>query len=333
MSAVLSAGEWMAREEAALLPTYQKFPFVLERGEGCWVYDSEGGRYLDLYAGHPVCLLGHCPPEVAQAVSEQARKLLFYSNLAYTSVRAEAAEALVALCGQPGSKVFFCNSGAEANENALRLAWQTSGRSKIIATEGSFHGRTAGALAATGLAKYRKGAKGLATGVVHIPFGDLEAASKAIDHDTAAVILEPIQSMAGAVTPPEGYLKGIEKLCHKNGAVLIFDEVQTGLGRVGARSAADLYGINPDIMTFAKGLASGVPCGAILVGERTARGVKSGDLGSTFGGGPLACAAALATLQTISERRLWENAAAREAQIRKTFHWPALKDRGGLLLV
>lgn len=325
---------WTEREDAALLPTYQKFPFVLERGEGCWVFDDAGGKYLDLYGGHAVCLLGHCPPEVTDALDKQARKLLFYSNLSYLKVRAQAAEALVSLCGEKGSKVFFCNSGAEANENALRLAWKTTGRPKVVATAGSFHGRTAAALAATGLGKYRKGAAGLSLGVTHALFGDLEAAARNIGPDTAAVILEPIQSMAGAVTPPEGYLKGLERLCRERGALLIFDEVQTGLGRVGARSAASLYAVQPDIMTFAKGLASGVPCGAILVREGPGQGVKSGDLGSTFGGGPLACAAALATLKAISGRKLWENAAAREAQIRATFRWPALKEiRGkGLLL-
>ncbi|MBI4371535.1 MAG: aminotransferase class III-fold pyridoxal phosphate-dependent enzyme [Elusimicrobia bacterium] len=325
---------FMKEEDACLLPTYEKFPFALERGEGCWVWDEAGSRYLDLYGGHAVALIGHSPAEVAEAVSLQARRLLFYSNLVYSRIRAEAAKALVGLCGEPGSQVFFCNSGAEANENAMRLARAATGRPLIVATEGSFHGRTAGALAATGAAKYRKGVAGLGSDVVHVPFGDLPAAEASIGAATAGVILEPIQSLGGAVMPPAGYLKGLEDLCRRKGALLIFDEVQTGLGRVGERSAALAFGVRPHLQTFAKGLGSGVPAAATLAVADAAAKVRPGMLGSTFGGGPLACAAVAATLRTLSQRRLWENAAAMEALIRETFRFPRIKEiRGkGLLL-
>lgn len=324
----------MKDEEEYLLPSYEKFPFALERGEGSYVWDEAGNRYLDLYGGHAVALLGHSPPEVVAAVSEQAGRLLFYSNLAYSKIRAQAAKSLVELCGTKGSQVFFCNSGAEANENALKLARASTGRTQIIATEGSFHGRTAGALAATGLTKYRKGVSGLPTEVIHVPFGDIAAAEAAITEDVAGFILEPIQSMAGIIVPPLEYIQRLETLCRERGALLIFDEVQTGLGRLGAPSAAQAYGISPHIMTFAKGLGSGVPCGAILVEPETAKKVKPGDLGSTFGGGQIAAAAVTATLREVQRRQLWKNSSAMEAELRSNFVIPSLIEiRGkGLLL-
>ncbi len=322
----------LAAEDAYVLPTYVKFPFALERGAGCWVWDEAGRKYLDLYGGHAVAALGHCPPEVADALERQSRRLLFYSNLVYSRARAEAAKALVEFCGENGSQVFFCNSGAEANENAMRIARMVTGRAKIVAAEGGFHGRTAAAIAATG-AKYRAGLPGLGADVVHVPFGDADAAAKALD-GAAAFLLEPIQSMAGAATPPPGYLAALQAACERAGALLIFDEVQTGLGRVGERSAGRAYGVRPHLQTFAKALASGVPAGAVLAVPEVARRVKPGQLGSTFGGGPLACAAIAATLKTISARRLWENAAAMEMLIRTTFRHPRLQEiRGrGLLL-
>jgi acetylornithine/N-succinyldiaminopimelate aminotransferase len=324
--------ETLELEDRYLLPTYEKFPFALARGEGCWVWDEAGRKYLDLYGGHAVAALGHCPPEVAAALAGQSRELLFYSNLVYSRVRAEAAKALVELCAVPGGKVFFCNSGAEANENALRIARSVTGRAKVVCAEGGFHGRTAAAIAACGL-KYRKGLSGLGADLVHVPFGDLAAAEAALE-GAAAFLLEPIQSVGGVFTASESYLKGLETLCRKAGALLIFDEVQTGLGRVGARSAAQAWGVRPDVQTFAKALASGVPAGAVLCAPRAAEGIKPGELGSTFGGGPLACAAVLATVSEISRRRLWENAAAMEARLRKTLALPGIREiRGrGLLL-
>lgn len=322
-----------ALEDAYVLPTYEKFPFVLERGEGCWVWDETGEKYLDLYGGHAVAALGHSPAEVADALAQQSRKLLFYSNLVYNRARAEAARALVEFCGEAGSQVFFCNSGAEANENALRIARSVTGRARIVAAEGGFHGRTAAAVAATG-AKYRKGLSGLGADIAHVPFGDLAAAEAALDENAAAFLLEPIQSVQGATTATGEYLKGLQRLCEKSGALLIFDEVQTGLGRVGARSARHAWGARPHLQTFAKALASGVPAGAVLAVPEVAGKVKPGALGSTFGGGPLACVAISATLKGISDRELWENAAAMEALIRATFKFPQIVEiRGkGLLL-
>ena len=314
--------DWKSEEDRHVLPTYEKFPFVLERGEGCWVWDDQGNKYLDLYGGHAVAAIGHSPAAVADAVARQAKELLFYSNLVYSRRRAEAAKALVELCGERGSQVFFCNSGAEANENAMRLARAVTGRAKIVATLGSFHGRTAAAMAATGNPKYHK-LSGLGADVVHVPFGDLAAAEAALE-GAAGILLEPIQSMAGAVMPPDGYLQGLEALCVQKGALLIFDEVQTGLGRVGASSAARAFGVSPHLQTFAKALGSGVPAAAVLAREDVSRKVKQGELGSTFGGGPLACAAVTATLGEISRAKLWENAAAMEALIRRTFTFPQI---------
>jgi acetylornithine/N-succinyldiaminopimelate aminotransferase len=322
-----------ALEDAYVLPTYEKFPFVLERGEGCWVWDEAGTKYLDLYGGHAVAALGHSPKEVVDALASQARKLLFYSNLVYVRARAEAARALVEFCGEAGSQVFFCNSGAEANENAMRISRSVTGRAKVVAAEGGFHGRTAGAISVTG-AKYRKGLSGLGGDVVHVPFGDLAAAERALTPDVAAFLLEPIQSVQGATTATDAYLKGLQALCEKSGALLIFDEVQIGVGRVGARSARHAFGARPHLQTFAKALASGVPAGAVLAVPEVSKKVKPGELGSTFGGGPLACAAITATLNAISERKLWDNAKAMENLIRTTFKFPQIVEiRGkGLLL-
>ncbi|MDE2511500.1 MAG: aminotransferase class III-fold pyridoxal phosphate-dependent enzyme [Elusimicrobia bacterium] len=325
--------ESMTLEDTYVLPTYEKFPFALERGEGCYVWDENGNKYLDLYGGHAVAALGHSPREISDAIAAQSKKLLFYSNLVYNRARAEAAKALVEFCGEEGSQVFFCNSGAEANENALRIARSVTGRAKVVAAEGGFHGRTAAAVAATG-AKYRKGLSGLGSDIVHVAFGDLPAAEAAIDGNTAAFLLEPIQSVQGAATATSDYLKGLQLLCERHGALLIYDEVQTGLGRVGARSARHAWGARPHMQTFAKALASGVPAGAVLAVPEVAKKVKPGALGSTFGGGPLASVAITATLKAITDQKLWVNAAAMEALIRETFQFPQIVEiRGkGLLL-
>ncbi len=322
----------MNLEDQYVLPTYEKFPFALERGEGCWVWDENGNKYLDLYGGHAVAAIGHSPAEVTAAITKQSAKLLFYSNLVYLKVRAEAAKALVDFCGEKGSQVFFCNSGAEANENAMRIARCVTGRAKIVVAEGGFHGRTAGAIAATGY-KYRKNMTGLGGDIVHVPFGDLSMAESSL-HDAAAFLLEPIQSVQGATTATNEYLNGLEALCKKSGALLIFDEVQTGLGRVGAPSARHAFGARPDLQTFAKAIASGVPAGAVLATPEVSAKVKPGALGSTFGGGPLASVAISATIKAIVDKNLTENAAEMEDLVRMTFKFPQIKEiRGkGLLL-
>jgi acetylornithine/succinyldiaminopimelate/putrescine aminotransferase len=324
--------ESMALEDKYVLPTYEKFPFVLARGEGCWVWDEAGNKYLDLYGGHAVAAIGHSPAVVTAALAAQSAKLLFYSNLVYLRVRAEAAKALVEFCGENGSQVFFCNSGAEANENAMRIARCVTGKAKIVVAEGGFHGRTAAAIAATGY-KYRKNMSGLGADIVHVPFGDLPAAEAALT-DAAAFLLEPIQSVQGATTATSEYLQGLEALCEKSGALLIFDEVQTGLGRVGAPSARHAFSARPHLQTFAKALASGVPAGAVLAVPEVSAKVRPGALGSTFGGGPLACVAISATIKAIVDDNLVENAAEMEEFIRATFTFPQIKEiRGkGLLL-
>lgn len=325
--------ESMALEDASVLPTYEKFPFVLDRGEGCWVWDEDGNKYLDLYGGHAVAAIGHSPVEVTAAITKQSAKLLFYSNLVYLKVRAEAAKALVDFCGEKGSQVFFCNSGAEANENAMRIARCVTNKKNVVCAEGGFHGRTAGAIAATGY-KYRKGMSGLGADMIHVPFGDLAAAEQALQNDAAAFLLEPIQSVQGATTASSEYLQGLEALCKKSGALLIFDEVQTGLGRVGAPSARHAFGARPHLQTFAKALASGVPAGAVLATPEVSALVKPGALGSTFGGGPLASVAISATIKAIIDKKLTENAAEMEDLIRSTFKFPQIAEiRGrGLLL-
>jgi acetylornithine/N-succinyldiaminopimelate aminotransferase len=330
VSALLS--ESLALEDRFVLPTYEKFPFALVRGAGTKVWDEEGREYLDLYGGHAVAALGHSPAVVAEAIARQSKELLFYSNLVYSRARAEAAKALVEFCGVPGSQVFFCNSGAEANENAMRIARSVTGRATVVVAEGGFHGRTAAAIAACGT-KYRKGLSGLGADIVHATFGDLAAAAKALP-GAAAFLLEPIQSVGGATTATKEYLAGLNDLCRAHGALLIFDEVQTGLGRVGAPSAAQAWGVSPCLQTFAKALASGVPAGAVLAAPTVAAKVKPGELGSTFGGGPLACAAISATIGEVVRLRLWENAAAMEAFVRAEFVHPRIKEiRGkGLLL-
>ncbi len=294
-------------EEQYQVASYKKFPFAIERGEGVWVYTSEGEKYLDLYGGHAVVSTGHSHPAVVRAISDQAGRLIFYSNLVYNDARARAARKLVEVAPPLLTKVFFVNSGTEANENAMKIARRLTGRLKVISFEGGFHGRTPGSLAATGLKKYQENVSPLLEGHTHAPFGDTGAVEKMIDEETAAVILEPIQSMGGArMAAPEFYSE-LRRLCDEAGAMLIYDEVQTGMGRTGEFFFAGRWGVTPDMVTLAKGIASGVPMGAVLMTEEVAGEVKSGELGTTFGGGPIACAALEATIDVIGKEGLLEN--------------------------
>ncbi|MEK6301991.1 MAG: aspartate aminotransferase family protein [Acidobacteriota bacterium] len=294
-------------EEQYQVATYKKFPFVIESGQDVWVYTSAGERYLDLYGGHAVVSTGHSHPRVVRAIAQQAGRLIFYSNLVYNDTRARAAKRLVEIAPPLLSKTFFCNSGTEANENALKIARKLTGREKVISFEGSFHGRTPGSLAATGLAKYREGILPMLGGHVYAPFGEIEAVEKLIDEETAAVILEPIQSMGGVRMGAPEFYQSLRELCDQAGAVLIYDEVQTGMGRTGEYFFAGRFGVTPDMVTLAKGIASGVPMGAVLMTEMIAGEIKTGDLGTTFGGGPLACAALCATADVIRDEGLLEN--------------------------
>jgi acetylornithine/N-succinyldiaminopimelate aminotransferase len=294
-------------EEQYQVATYKKFPFVVERGQDVWVYTSAGDRYLDLYGGHAVVSTGHSHPRIVRALSEQAGRLIFYSNLVYNDVRARAAKKLVEIAPAILSKTFFVNSGTEANENAMKIARKLTGRERVVSFEGGFHGRTPGSLSATALPKYREGVAPALPGHVYAPFGNIEAVEQLIDHETAAVILEPIQSMGGVRMGAPDFYRGLRRACDRAGAMLIYDEVQTGMGRTGEFFFAGRHGVVPDMVTLAKGIASGVPMGAVLMTDAIAGEIKAGDLGTTFGGGPLAAAALEATVDVIRDERLLEN--------------------------
>ncbi len=278
-----------------LLKTYKTLPLELARGEDVWVWDTAGRKYLDLYAGHAVCSTGHCHPHVVRAIQEQAARLIFYSNVADFPLRDEAA-GLLLKHAVGFAAVLFANSGAEANENALKMARRHTGRPDVIAMQGGFHGRTAGAVSVTGIEKYRKQSEPLVPGVSFVPFGELPA----LTERTAAVILEPIQSMAGVKTAPPEYFRALRERCTKNGTVLIYDEVQTGIGRTGTMFFAGRHGVTPDLVTLAKGIASGIPLSAVLVSKEIADKVQYGEYGATFGAGPIAMAAMKATLQVVA---------------------------------
>jgi len=294
-------------EEQYQVATYKKFPFVIERGGDVWVYTTSGERYLDLYGGHAVVSTGHSHPRIVKAIAEQAERLIFYSNLVYNDARARAAKKLVETAPEPLTKAFFVNSGTEANENAMKIARMLTGRTKIISFEGGFHGRTPGSVSATGLPKYRQNVRPLLDGHVYAQFGNIESLEGLIDEDAAAVILEPIQSMGGVRMAEPEFYSALRKLCDDWGAMLIYDEVQTGMGRTGEFYFAGRNGVVPDMVSVAKGIASGVPMGAVLMTDVIAREIKSGDLGTTFGGGPLACAALEATVDVIRDEGLLEN--------------------------
>ncbi len=272
-----------------LVKTYASLPLDLSHGQDVHVWDTSGRRYLDLYAGHAVCSTGHCHPEVVQAIQDQAAKLIFYSNVAGLRLREEAA---ARLCPR-GYHALFANSGAEANEDALKLARKFTGREEIVAMIGGFHGRTAGAVSVTGIEKYRVGPQ--VPGVRFVPFGEVPE----ISTKTAAVILEPIQSMAGVKMARAEYYRGLREACDRAGALLVYDEVQTGIGRTGTMFFSGRYGVHADLVTLAKGIASGIPLSAVLVKAAISETVKYGDFGHTFGAGPIAMAALRATIGVV----------------------------------
>src|SRR5690606_26924729 len=272
---------------------------------GAEVWDADGNRYLDLVAGIAVNALGHAHPAVVEAVTTQLQTLGHTSNLYITEPPLELAEKLLELIGHPG-RVIFCNSGAEANETAFKIARRT-GRPKIIACENAFHGRTMGALALTGQEPKRAPFHPLTPGVEHVPYGDAAALEAAVDSDTAAVFLEPILGEAGAVNPPEGYLQAARRITAERGALLVLDEVQTGIGRTGSWFAFQQAGIEPDVVTLAKGLGGGLPIGACIGLGAAGELLKPGQHGTTFGGNPVVAAAALAVLRTIASEGLLEH--------------------------
>jgi acetylornithine aminotransferase/acetylornithine/N-succinyldiaminopimelate aminotransferase len=293
-------------EDRYQLDTYAKLPISVEKGRGCSVFDEKGTEYLDLYGGHCVCSTGHCHPKVVAAIQQQTAELIFYSNATYNSVRGRALAKLAQFCEPAKYRAFLANSGAEANENAIKMARALTGRTVVLSTENAFHGRTYGSLSATGIQKYRDY---LNTPVPSHSALPIEEVPRAVNEETAAVLIEPIQSMSGVVESSIETLKEIEGACRENGALLIFDEIQTGIGRTGSFLFSQQLGISPDLTSLAKGVASGYPAAALLVSESISPQVKRGDLGSTFGGNPVACAAMLATLNVLEEEDLLSNAA------------------------
>jgi acetylornithine/N-succinyldiaminopimelate aminotransferase len=293
------------RYAAAVMQTYGMPPLALARGQGCLVWDVDGREYLDLVAGIAVNSLGHAHPAITEAVSRQAATLVHTSNLYLHEGQIALAERILGLLGADG-RVFFANSGAEANEAAIKLVRRRQGASRpvIVAAEGSFHGRTMGALGLTGKSSIRLPFGPFAIDVRFVPFGDAQALRSAVGPDCAAVFLEPCQGEAGVVPAPPGYLRAARQACDAAGALLVLDEIQSGIGRTGAWFAHQAEGITPDVITLAKGLGGGLPIGACVGLGECGAALRKGDHGSTFGGNPLVCAAALAVLDTVEREGL-----------------------------
>lgn len=310
MAIDLSAQEIFAMSDRSVMHTYGRFKLAFARGQGARLYDVEGRSYLDLVSGLAVTSLGHGHPKLKKAIVEAAETLIHTSNLFYIPPQAELAAALTDVT--PFDRVFFSNSGAEANEAAIKLARRyhvktgNPGRYEVITAHNSFHGRTLATVTATGQPKYHAGFEPLPAGFRYVPLNDLDALKAAITEETAAVMLEPIQGEGGVYPCTREYLEGVRKLCDDNGLLLIFDEVQTGVGRTGTFLAAEQFGVFPDICSLAKGLGGGVPIGATLATEEAAKGFEPGSHASTFGGNFLATRAALAVMEVLFEDRLLE---------------------------
>ena len=299
--------EWKERGDKVFIGTYNRFPAAMVRGEGCRLWDADGREYLDFLSGIAVCSLGHSHPVVAEAVARQASTLMHVSNLFYTRPQIELAELLTA--NSFGERVFMANSGAEANEAAIKLAriYSGAGKYEIISLSGSFHGRTLATVAATGQPKFHEGFEPLPQGFVHAEFGDPASLESLIGEHTCAIMCEPLQGESGVRPLEPEYLRAIRELCDRHGILLIFDEVQTGMGRTGTLFAYEQLSIVPDIMTVAKALGNGLPIGAMLTTEDIAVSLGVGTHASTFGGNPVAAAAAVATMQLMLEPGFLEN--------------------------
>lgn len=297
-------------EDKYSLATYPKLPFALVRGEGNYVWDDTEKRYLDLYGGHAVSCLGHGHPRWVEAIAAQARAFDFYSNICYLPIRAEASQLLVTNSYPSMVGSYFCNSGAEANETALKIARKLTRRSDVVALADGFHGRTIAALSVTGIEKMRKAfPENLDRYTSWVPHGDLAALEALDPRKIAAVILEPIPSLGGVRVAPPDYYRGLRAWCTRHQVALIFDEVQTGNGRTGKWFVGHHWGVEPDLVTTAKAVGGGFPVGAVIANAWVAADVKSGDQGSTFGGGPMACAAVAATYRILKEEGLVERVA------------------------
>jgi len=332
--------EWSAKYHT---PNYGRTPLVLVRGEGTRVWDSDGKEYLDFTTGIAVTGLGHCHPVITGAIREAAATLLHVSNIFHTAPQVHLAKLLVE--HSFADRVFFCNSGAEANEAALKVVRKyakerlSTDRYEVVATNNSFHGRTLATVSATGQPKYHHGFEPLMPGFKHVPYNDLRAMQRAVDGRTAAILVEPIQGEGGVNIPDDGYLPGLRKLCDDTGALLIFDEVQTGVGRTGKLWAYEHSGVEPDVMTLAKALANGIPIGAMLCREDVATALTAGSHGSTFAGSAFVTSVALATLTTVIGDKLPERADQRGRELMDGLRamqrtQPAIKEvRGRGLLI
>jgi acetylornithine/N-succinyldiaminopimelate aminotransferase len=301
----------IAQADQVIIKTYGRYPVAFVRGQGSTVWDADGKSYTDFLSGLAVCVLGHCHPRVVEAITKQAQTLLHVSNFYHTVPQTEVAMFLSEHAF--GGQVFFCNSGAEANEAALKIARKYShdrydeNRTDVITTTNSFHGRTLGTIAATGQEKVRKGFEPILPGFTYVPYGDLGAMEQAMTEHTCAVLIEPIQGEGGIVIPPDGYLEGLRRMCDQRDVVLMFDEVQTGIGHTGHYFGYQHEGVAPDVMTLAKGLAGGLPIGAMMAKPHIAEALGPGTHGSTFGGNPVSCSAALAVLRTIEDEHLLQH--------------------------
>jgi acetylornithine/N-succinyldiaminopimelate aminotransferase len=330
---LLMTAEIMQTSDKVFAKTYARFPVVFEKGGGCALWDTEGKKYIDFMAGIAVCNLGHAHPRIAKALSRQAETLLHVSNLYYTVPQTQLAELLVQ--NSFADRVFLCNSGAEANEAAIKLTrkfFQDKGdkkRFRILSMERSFHGRTMASLSATGQDKIKKGFDPVLAGFDFVPFNDIAALEAKIDESVGAVMLEPIQGEGGVNLPAPGYLQAIRQLCDQKGCLLIFDEIQTGMGRTGKLFAYEHFGVTPDIMTLAKALGNGLPIGAMLTKEHIAESFGPGAHASTFGGTPVVTAAALETLKIMIEEKVAENAAKTGDYFVKQLH--TLKERHAVI--
>jgi predicted acetylornithine/succinylornithine family transaminase len=315
----LSSQETVELFKKYVIPNYNRFPVNLVRGEGSFVWDSEGTRYLDLFPGWGCNLLGHCPRPVVEAIREQVGQLIHVPNTWHTELQGRWAQALSERSF--GGQAFFCNSGTEANEAAIKLArlHTPPERYKIITFTGGFHGRTLGSTSATAQPKYHEGLGPLVAGFVYAPFGDLEATRQLIDKETAAIMIEPVQGEGGIRIPPEGFLKGLRQLADEHGLLLIFDEVQTGCGRTGQWFAYQHFGVTPDVMTLAKAVCGGLAGAAMLTKPEIAPSLRPGMHAATYGGNPIAACAGIATLEMIERENLLDNARRLSEVFRQRF--------------
>ena len=321
----MAGDQWKEKSDKYFMTTYGRYPATMVSGKGCRLTAADGKEYLDFLAGIAVCSLGHCHPAVTEAICAQAAKLVHVSNLYYTIPQTELAELLVA--NSFADRVFLANSGAEANEGAIKLARKASpaGKFEVISLAGSFHGRTLATVAATGQAKFHQGFEPLPEGFLHAPFGDMAALEAMISEKTCAILCEPLQGEGGVRPLDKKYLADIRKLCDEKGLLLLFDEIQVGMGRTGTLFAYEQFGVQPDIMTLAKALGNGLLIGALLATEKVAKAFEPGTHASTFGGNPIACAAAVVTMQTMLAEGFLAGVKAKGAYLSKQLDGLAAK--------